>query len=280
MKIGVTLFQSDLVPPPAFVAAAAEERGFSSYFVPEHTHIPVARTSPWPMNKDAELPEAYSRVLDPYVALATAAAVTSTIRLGTGIALLAEHDPVALAKTIATLDPLSGGRFTLGVGFGWNREEMADHGVAFADRREVTRDYVLAMSALWADDVASYDGKHVTVSPSWAWPKPVQRPRPPVYLGGGAGPKLFAHIAEWADGWIPVGGGGLGEALPALQQAWEDAGRPGTPKVLPFGVLPSAGKLEHLASYGIDEVVLRLPSAGRDRVLPRLDELAALVGGD
>ncbi len=274
MKIGVTLFQSDLVPPPAFVAKAAEERGFSSYFVPEHTHIPIARESAWPMNPGAELPEAYSRVLDPYVGLATAAAVTSTIRLGTGIALLAEHDPVALAKTIATLDHLSGGRFTLGVGFGWNREEMADHGVAFADRREVTREYVLAMSALWGDDVASYEGKYASVSPSWAWPKPAQRPRPPILLGGGAGPKLFAHIAEWADGWIPVGGGGLGDALPALQSAWEAAGRSGTPTVLPFGVLPSAGKLEHLASYGIDEVVVALPEADESAILRALDDYA------
>jgi len=277
MKIGVTLFQSDLVPPPAVVAKAAEERGFSSYFIPEHTHIPVARTSPWPMDPGAELPETYSRVLDPYVALATAASVTSRIRLGTGIALVAEHDPVALAKTIATLDHLSGGRFTLGIGFGWNKEEMADHGVAFAERREVTRDYVLAMSALWADDVASYDGKYATVSPSWAWPKPVQRPRPPILLGGAAGPKLFTHIAEWADGWIPVGGGGFSESLPRLQDAWAAAGRSGAPTILPFGVSPNPGKLAHMAEYGVEEVVAILPEADDSTILRTLDGYAEFL---
>ncbi|HMC68394.1 MAG TPA: LLM class flavin-dependent oxidoreductase, partial [Mycobacteriales bacterium] len=143
MRIGVTLFQTDRTPPPAFVARAAEERGFSSYFVPEHTHIPVSRETPWPMNPDVPLPESYARVLDPYVGLATAAAVTSRIRLGTGVALVAQHDPITLAKQIATLDHLSGGRFVLGIGFGWNREEMADHKVAYAERRDVVREGVL-----------------------------------------------------------------------------------------------------------------------------------------
>src|SRR4051812_26787706 len=158
MRIGVTLFHTDQDPSPAAIARAVEERGFASYYIPEHTHIPVARTTPWPMGDGAELPMSYARTLDPYVALAAAAAVTSSIRLGTGIALVAQHDPIALAKTIATLDHVSGGRFTFGIGFGWNKEEMADHGVAFTDRREVVREYVEAMSALWRDDVASYDG--------------------------------------------------------------------------------------------------------------------------
>src|SRR4051812_11792453 len=216
MRIGVTLFQTDEYPPPATVARAAEERGFASYYIPEHTHIPVARTTPWPMGDGAELPMAYARTLDPYVALATAAAVTSRIRLGTGIALVAQHDPIALAKTIATLDLLSGGRFTWGIGFGWNKEEMGDHGVAFSERRDVVREYVEAMAVLWREEVAAYDGKYAHVSPSWAWPKPVQEPRPPVLLGGAAGPKLFAAIAEWADGWMPIGGSGLRESLPRL----------------------------------------------------------------
>jgi probable F420-dependent oxidoreductase len=211
-------------------------------------------------------------VLDPYVGLATAAQVTSTIRLGTGVALVVEHDPIALAKQVATLDYLSGGRFVYGIGFGWNREEMADHNVSFNERREITRERVLAMSALWSDDVATYSGRRVHVSPSSAWPKPVQRPRPPILLGGGAGPKLFAAIADYADGWMPVGGSGLTDALPKLGNAWQQAGRSGEPIVLPFGVLPTEGKLAHYAELGIEEVVVNLKEGDEDTVLRSLDE--------
>jgi probable F420-dependent oxidoreductase len=277
MKIGVTLFQTDKCPPPAFVARAAEERGFASYFVPEHTHIPVSRATPWPMNPDVPLPESYARVLDPYVGLATAAQVTSTIRLGTGVALIMEHDAVGLAKTIATLDFLSGGRFTLGIGFGWNREEMADHDVAFHERRELTRESVLAMSALWRDDVASYSGRRLHVSPSWAWPKPVQQPRPPILVGGGAGPKLFAAVADYADGWLPIGGRGLTQSLPKLRGAWQAAGRSGEPIVMPYGVLPNEGKLAHYAELGIEEVVVNLEEGNEDTVLRSLDAHAQFV---
>jgi probable F420-dependent oxidoreductase len=273
----VTLFQTDLNPPPATVARAAEERGFTSYFIPEHTHIPVARTTPWPMNPDSELPHSYSRTLDPYVGLASAAAVTSRIRLGTGVALVAEHDPIALAKTIATLDFLSDGRFTWGIGFGWNKEELADHGVAFTERRDVVREYVEAMSSLWSDEVASYDGKYVHISPSGAWPKPVQQPRPPVLLGGAAGPKLFAAIAEWTDGWLPIGGSGLKETLPRLHEAWAAAGRAGEPTVIPYGVLPDKGKLDYYASLGIEEVVLNLEEGDEATVLRSLDANVAFV---
>ena len=279
MKIGVTLFQTDKCPPPAAVARAAEERGFSSYWVPEHTHIPINRATPWPMNPATELPASYSRVLDPYVGLATAAQATNTIRLGTGVALVVEHDAIALAKQIATLDFLSGGRFVFGVGLGWNREEMADHHVAFSERREITRESILAMSALWRDqDVASYSGRRVHVSPSWAWPKTVQQPRPPVLMGGGAGPKLFAAIAEYADGWLPIGGGGLTQTLPKLQAAWRDADRTGEPIVIPSGVLPNEGKLAHYAELGVDEVVVNLEEGDEDTVLRSLDANAKFVG--
>jgi probable F420-dependent oxidoreductase len=278
MRIGVTLFQTDQGPPPAVVARAAEERGFASYFVPEHTHIPIDRTTPWPMNPDTELPRSYARTLDPYVGLATAAAVTSRIRLGTGIALVAQHDPIALAKTIATLDVLSGGRFTLGIGFGWNKEEMSDHGVAFTERRDVVREYVEAMSALWRDDdVSSYDGKRVRVTPSWVWPKPVQQPRPPVLIGGAAGPKLFGAIADWADGWMPIGGSGLRTSMPQLQDAWASADRAGSPVVMPFGVLPEPGKLEYYAELGITDVVVNLDEGDEATVLRSLDRHTAFL---
>ena len=272
MHIGVTMFATDRTMAVADLAVAAEERGFHSLYLPEHTHIPVSRETPPPTGDDV-LDEGYARTLDPWVALATAAAVTERILLGTGVALVAEHDPIALAKQVATLDHVSGGRVVLGVGFGWNREELADHGVAFADRRDVVREHVLAMQALWRDDVAAFDGTHVSLSPSWAWPKPVQQPRVRTLLGGAPGPKLFAHIAEWADGWIPIGGAGLGDALPALRRVVEEAGRdPSTLHVVPFGTLPQPGKLEHYESLGATEVVLRLPAAGRDEVLHVLDD--------
>jgi probable F420-dependent oxidoreductase len=266
------MFATDRTMAVADLARAAEERGFHSLYVPEHTHIPVSRDTP-PPTGDQTLDEGYARTVDPFVALATAAAVTDRILLGTGIALVAQHDPIALAKTIATLDHVSSGRFVLGVGFGWNREELAHHGVAYAERRDVVREHVLTMQALWRDEVASFDGRHVHLAPSWAWPKPVQQPRVRTLLGGGAGPKLFAHVAEWADGWMPIGGAGLSAALPELRRVVADAGRdPDALHVVPFGTIPDAGKLDRYRGLGVTEVVLRLPAATRDEVLPVLDD--------
>lgn len=279
MELGVTIFATDRSMPPAEVAREAEARGFASLYLPEHTHIPVSRETP-PPTGDEELADEYRRTLDPWVALATAAAVTRRIRLGSGIALVAQHDAIALAKTIATLDHLSGGRVVVGVGFGWNREEMGSHGVAFATRRERVRETVLAMQALWSQEEAAYRGEFVRFAPSWQWPKPVQRPRPPVLLGGGAGAKLFAHLAEWADGWMPIGGAGLRQALPELRRLLAERGRdPDALHVVPMGVLPDPAKLEYYASLGVTEAVLRLPSAPRDQVLPVLDAYARFTAG-
>jgi probable F420-dependent oxidoreductase len=274
MRTGVTIFLTDRSIRPDEVARAAEERGFDALYVPEHTHIPVSRLTPAPTGGD--LAEMYWRTLDPWVALAMAGAVTSTIRLGTGVALVAQHDPIVLAKQVATLDHLTNGRTVLGVGFGWNKEEMADHGVAYADRRAIVREKVLAMQALWAHDEAGYKGEFVHIEPSWAWPKPVQR-RVPVLIGGGAGPKLFAHVAEYGDGWIPIGGAGLSRVLPELRGAWAEAGRdPDALEVVPFGTLPDEGKLAYYRELGVTEVVLQLPSADRDRVLRTLDKHAEI----
>ncbi len=259
---------------PADLAREAEARGFHSLYVPEHTHIPTSRETP-PPTGEAELAEEYKRTLDPWIALAAASSVTERILLGTGIALVAQHDPIALAKSIATLDLLSEGRVVVGVGYGWNREEMASHGVAYGERRAYVRETMLAMQALWRDEVAQYQGDHVRFAPSWQWPKPVQRPRPRTLVGGAAGPKLFAHIAEWADGWLPIGGAGVREAVPQLRAAFETAGRdPAGVHVVPMGVLPAPGKLDHYREAGVTEVVLRLPSAPRDEVLPVLDRFA------
>ncbi|MFI6601347.1 TIGR03619 family F420-dependent LLM class oxidoreductase [Nonomuraea sp. NPDC050536] len=269
MRLGITMFATDLSMPVHDLARAAEERGFSSIYLPEHTHIPVSRRTA-PATGDDVLPEQYQRTLDPLVALAAAVPVTSTITLGTGILLAAQREPIVTAKAIATLDHISGGRIAVGIGFGWNVEEIENHGVGYGSRRDVARRNVLAMRALWTQEEASFEG----FEPSWSWPKP--RSGPPVYLGGAAGPKLFAHVAEYCDGWIPIGGKGIRAALPALREACEKAERP-MARVIPFGSRPTPGKLEYYASLGIEEVVATLPSGPADTVLPMLDQYASLL---
>lgn len=274
MEIGVTIHATDRTMDPVALAVAAEERGFASLYLPEHTHIPTSRRTP-PPTGDAELAEEYLRSLDPWVALAAAASRTRKLRLGTAIALVGQRDPIALAKQIATLDLLSEGRLTLGIGYGWNREEMENHGIDTRRRRARVREHVLCMQALWSNEVAEFRGEFVTLEPSWQWPKPVQRPRPRTLIGGAAGPAIFAHIAEYADGWIPIGGAGLRLALGDLRRAIEERGRdPGELQIVPMGVIPDSGKLDYYASLGVTEAVLRLPAAPRDAVLPVLDAYA------
>jgi len=276
VRHGITIFATDQSMDIVTLAREVETRGFDSLYLPEHTHIPVSRHTPPPTGED-ELAEEYKRTLDPFVALGAAAAVTERITLGTGIALPAQREPIVTAKAIATLDLLSGGRTVLGVGFGWNEDELANHGVAMSDRRAVSREHVLAMQALWRDDVAGFSGEHVTIEPSWSWPKPVSG-SVPVLIGGGPGPKLFAHIAEYAQGWIPIGGAGLARAIPELQRVVAEAGRdPSTLKIVPFGSIPDPGKLEHFATIGVTECVFRVPSAGADVVVPILDRWAELI---
>ncbi|MFD4745755.1 LLM class F420-dependent oxidoreductase [Streptomyces rubiginosohelvolus] len=281
MRISTTIFLTDETVTPVRLARELEQRGFGGLYLPEHTHIPVSRRTPYPMG--GELPREYGRTLDPFVALGQAAAVTERLTLGTGITLVAQHDPIDLAKQAATLDHLSGGRFTLGVGYGWNVEEAADHGVEWPTRRDRVRDRMALMRALWADEPTGYTGAFGSVQASEAHPKPFQRPRGPVngprtLIGGGAGPKLFAHIAEYADGWLPIGGGGLTESLPKLRAAWEEAGRdPKGLQVVPYAVQPSPGKLAHYAELGIEEVVLQLPPADEPEVLRTLDAYAAYL---
>ncbi|MFI5619582.1 TIGR03619 family F420-dependent LLM class oxidoreductase [Streptomyces sp. NPDC051567] len=283
MRIATTVFLTDRTAPPVRLARALETRGFSGLYLPEHTHIPVERTTAAPMG--GELPEMYGRSLDPFVALGQAAAVTERLGLGTGITLVAQHDPIVLAKQAATLDHLSGGRFTLGVGYGWNVEEAADHGVEWGSRRELVGDRLALMRALWAPVPTAYAGPYGSVRASQAHPKPATAPRalgpdrplygPRTLIGGRAGPKLFAAIAGHADGWLPIGGSGLAEDLPALRRAWEEAGRtPDSLQVVPYAVQATPGKLSHYADLGIEEVVLQLPSAGEPEILRALDGFA------
>lgn len=280
MQLGVTVFLTDRTIDPVSLAREAEDRGFASVWVPEHTHIPTSRRTPAPTGEP--IAEEYLRSLDPFVVMGMMAAVTERIRLGTGVALLAERDPIVTAKEVATLDHLSGGRIHLGIGYGWNIEELEDHGGSKKTRRAVVRERVLAMQSLWGDEEASFDGEHVKLSPSWAWPKPKQEIRGragvPVLVGGAAGPILFRHIAEFGDGWIPVGGAGVKEAMADLHRAAEDVGRdPAELSVVPFGTLPTDEKLEYYESLGITETVLRLPAAGRDEVLRTLDSFTPLL---
>jgi probable F420-dependent oxidoreductase len=283
LRVGVTAFLTDQAMAPAELARAAEARGFDSLFLPEHTHLPVRAATP-PAVVEGVRVEDYRRSLDPFVALGAASSTTERIRLGTGVALVAQHDPVVLAKQLATLDHLSGGRVVLGIGFGWNRAEAEDHGVPFAERREVAREHVLCMQALWSQDEAEFHGRYVSLDPCWSWPKPVQQPRVTTLVGGGATPGVFDAVAEYADGWMPIGGAGVAAALPELRRAFEVRERdPASVQVVLFGTVPSDAKLEHYRELGVSEVVLRVPSGDPDRMRRSLDELASFVprfGGD
>jgi probable F420-dependent oxidoreductase len=280
LRLGVTLLSADTTIRPDELARAAEERGFESLWLPEHSHIPVSRESPWPGSLTGEpLPEPYARLHDAVVGLSMAAAVTSTLRLGTSVLLLAQRDAIWTAKQIATLDHLSGGRVELGVGFGWNREEMANHGVDFRRRWNRVAETVAAMRALWTNDVGAYEGKDVCVHPSWQWPKPAQPQGPPIHLGGGAGPRVLAEVANWADGWLPISARtSLRSRLDLLHEACERVGRdPSLVAVSVFGATTDESGLHTLADEGVHRAVLTSWSADRDGVLRDLDSWAPLV---
>jgi probable F420-dependent oxidoreductase len=285
MHLGVLIFPTDTTLQPVELARAVEERGFESLWFPEHSHIPVSRRTPWGGRAGAPpLPEHYWRAHDQFVALAAAAAVTSTLKLATGITLAAQRDPFWTAKEVASLDVISGGRVLFGVGYGWNKEEMANHGLRYADRRAILRENVLAMKALWTEDEAEFHGQFVDFEPSWAWPKPVQKPHPPVILGGDAGPKTMQDIVEFCDGWMPIAGRHkFRDKVAALRRLAEDSGRdPDSIELALFSAPPKAAVLEGLASDGIARAVLALPQGSPGEVLDVLDSYALLldhVGG-
>jgi probable F420-dependent oxidoreductase len=280
--IGLLYRQTDAAMPLLDLAQAAEERHFDCIVIGEHTHIPVSRETPVPGAADGSLPEAYPEFPDPYVALAFIAARTS-LRIAVGIALVAQHDPIALAKTVATLDSMSGGRLTLGVGFGWNREELANHGKSFTDRRAVAREHVELMRELWTQTEAEYHGEHANLERSWAWPKPAQ-PSVPVLLGVQGGERAFEAIVAWGDGWLPAASNGpwLKDKLAQLRRRWTDAGRTGGPVIWPMEnrVLDSdqlRAQLDLFRELAADQVVLDIPTAGREEILPLLDRYSQVI---
>ncbi|MEU7765129.1 LLM class F420-dependent oxidoreductase [Nocardia sp. NPDC049190] len=279
MRYGIVLFTSDRGISPADAAVAAESVGFDTFYVPEHTHIPVVRAAPHPRTGDASLPDdRYLRTLDPWVALGTAAAVTSRIGLATAVALPAEHHPITLAKTIASLDHLSGGRVSLGVGFGWNTDELAHHGVPAGKRRTVLREHLDAMRALWTEDEASFDGEFVTFGASWSWPKPVRK-RIPVLLGASGTEKTFRWLAKNADGWITTPTeDDLEGKIGLLHRMWREYDRADTPEILALAPQHDAAQLARWADFGVTEVLFGLPDSSTDDVRAYLAQLAAELG--
>jgi probable F420-dependent oxidoreductase len=277
MHVGILIFATDYAIGVADLARAAEQRGFESLWLPEHTHIPVSRRSPWPGGP--ELPKEYWHTHDPFVALAVAAAVTTRLKVGTGICLLVERDPITTAKEIASLDVLSGGRALFGIGGGWNAEEMEDHGTSFRTRWRVLRERVLAMKAIWTQEAPSFAGEFVRFEPMWSWPKPAQQPHPPILLGG-HGPRALDRVVAYCDGWLPIAvrAGDLLAEIEDLRRRAAAAGRdPGTISVSIYGAPGNRDLVARYRDAGVERVIFGLPSAGADVVLPLLDRYAALA---
>ncbi len=281
MLYGVTMFPTDYAIRPDDLARLLEERGFESYWAPEHTHIPASRRTPWPGGP--ELPNMYWHTYDPFVALTAAAMATTRLKVATGICLIIQRDPITTAKEVASLDRLSNGRFIFGIGGGWNAEEMEDHGTSFKRRWRLLRERVLAMKEIWTQEEAEFHGDLVDFGKLWAHPKPVQQPHPPIIMGGDA-PTTFDRVIEFGDGWMPIlgrspGGPSLPEKIETLRRRAEEAGRdPKSISVSIFGARPEREAVDKLEQHGVDRVIFPLPSAERETVLPLLDRYSELIG--
>jgi len=271
------MFPTEYAIHIAELARAAESRGFESLFVPEHTHIPTSRRSPW--GGGPNLPEEYWHTRDPFVTLAIASAATTMLKLATGICLVIERDPIVTAKCVASLDVLSNGRFLFGIGGGWNAEEMENHGTDFKSRFALLRERVLAMKTIWTEKESSFHGRFVNFDPIWAYPKPAQRPHPPILLGGESGHTL-QRVVDFCDGWLPRARSGF-DLAPGLADLKARATRAGrdmkTISVTVFGASPDRAVLERYAALGVTRVTLGLPSKDREAVLPLIDQYAKLI---
>ncbi len=277
MDVGVYMFPDEYAMRIDELARAAEERGFECLLVPEHTHIPASRKSPAPFG--GEVPSYYWSSVDPFVGLAMAAAVTTRIRIGTGICLVVERSPIITAKAVASLDFLSGGRFIFGIGGGWNAEAMANHGTLFVDRYKVLRERVLAMKEIWTADSAEYHGELVDFDPIWSRPKPVQRPHPPILLAGESA-KVRQRVVDYCDGWLPRAKASpdIASGIADLRARAAASGRdPRSINVTVFGAKGDAAVLDAYRAAGADRVVIGLPAAGRETILPLLDGYAPLI---
>lgn len=275
-NFGVQLFPTDLAMQPKEFAIAVEDRGFDSLFFTEHSHIPTSRKTPFPGG--GSLPDEYRRTHDPFVALGVVAAVTSRITIGTGVCLVAQRDPIHTAKQCASVDLASGGRLVLGVGAGWNVEEMENHGASYAHRWKILRENILAMKEIWAKDEAEFHGEFVDFDPVWCWPKPVQAGGPPVWLGAKS-KWAFDRVAEYCDGWAPIGGPGR-DGIEMLGEALGKVGRnAGEITLASFSAPDDVGRLERLIGQGFTELIFALPTGDGDVVLPELDRLAKIMEG-
>jgi probable F420-dependent oxidoreductase len=271
VKFGIAIFPTDYAISMAELGPAVEDRGFDSLWVAEHSHIPAGRQSKWPGGD--ELPKHYWHSMDPFIALTAAAAATKKLLVATGICLVIQRDTIQTAKQVASLDHVSDGRFIFGVGAGWNREEMADHGTDFSTRWTLLREKLEAMKAIWTQDESEYHGAMVDFGAMWAWPKPVQKPYPPIILGG-SGPKILERVVRYADGWMPNRGDVI-ERIPELQDLAKAAGRPPVP--VSFYPKPAAEEIERLARAGVERLIYYVPPDSRDAALARLDELTEMV---
>ncbi len=277
---GASMFFTDYAMAPDALGRALEERGFDSVWAPEHSHIPLSRKTPFPAG--GELPKKYYDAMDPFVALAAVAATTRTLRLGTGVCLVAQRDPIQTAKLVASLDRVSNGRFLFGIGNGWNQDEMENHGTAFATRHKRARENVEAMKRIWTDDVAEYHGELVDFGPMSAWPKPVQRPHPPIYVGG-AFPFSARRAIRYGDGWLPQAARAgayrqIADMIPAFRTMAAEAGRdPGSIAITVWHGRKDADLMKRYEDLGVERVVFSLESAGAEVLLPVLDELAGFI---
>jgi len=271
MKFGIAIFPTDYAISMTELAPAVEAAGFESLWVAEHSHIPTSRATPYPAG--GELPRMYMHTMDPFVALTAAALASKTLKIGTGICLLIQRDPIHTAKQAASLDVISNGRLLFGIGGGWNREEMADHGTTYETRWKLLRERVEAVKAIWTQDEAEYHGELVDFGPMWCWPKPVQKPHPPVLLGGN-GPNTLKRVIAYADEWMPNRGAAL-QRIPELREMEQAAGRGHIP--VSFYPRDTAADIERAGEIGVERCIFYVPADGRAPALTKLDELARLV---
>jgi probable F420-dependent oxidoreductase len=279
MHFGASMFFTDYSMTPQALARALEERGFESVWAPEHSHIPLSRKTPFVMGGD--LPKKYYDVMDPFVTLTAAAVATTTLKIGTGICLVNQRDPIHLAKSVASIDQISGGRFLFGIGNGWNQDEMENHGTIFKRRHKIVRERIEAMQQIWTQSKAEYHGEFVDFEPLMTWPKPLQKPHPPILVGG-AFPYSARRAIRYGDGWMPQTTATMqtpfAELIPRFRQMARDAGRdPETVSVTIWGRQPDYDEIARYRDLGVERVCTSLESQPQDDILPALDEWAALI---